>query len=942
MSGANTVLQFVAVEGTSATSAAHISVVGDMLAYTASGGVVVSTLGPDKQIVNQRFFVANTHKESHDSGYAAFADYSMDTEVRRDVFGYPKNSTHTHGNDNADSSIGETEGSKLKDRVRSVSCVALSPNKRVLAVGETGYLPRILLYSLAPNSSQHPFAILQEHSFGVKQIVFSPDSRYFSSLGDYNDGYLNVWKLTGSSVQLRYANKCTSIVGDMVWHDDGTTTYNIITAGLRSVKVWSFEPIENGPGNKVSALPGRNVVLGKYLDFHFLEMVLLNANQIILNGGNTLFILENLHALKPVAQSPLGFSGLCPNLESQTLWYFDSTSLAQKLDLSSLHEVSVNLPSAPTSPLKLAKKMSLLNLTDPLHMKTFRLDEDHIVTLKGPHKICLLRLKHDEFIPVLELSSSPISSAEATTSGEILMLRKDGQVHLVSSDGKINKLCDFDLSFDPNITNELSGVAKNEEYLFVGDKLGNIISKNLSNQEVDFEIKAHSSSVNEIQYFEIDGVSLLCTISRDRMIQIFHRSSENWELMRTLPTHSANLVSVRYSQPHLFVSSADRSISVHEIVKDEQALEDGEPFSVYQKRMITLKSTPLSMEVVGSELIVSCSDKSLYIYDAINLTLKRTLKLYTEKTDISLCVEKFSLLPYNLLAVAASDKSIRVFHFDSGRHVCLSWGHSDSVVAMFQINDALYTSGLDGCLFRWQLQSDRLSLPSSPKSVTQSDSNARDSELSPVQAKVARKILPATVPTPSNSPRKTSLNKSQENVIADPDSPTPRLTSATLKRLEAKKKLQGIENTTKLSPTKAFSSTTSPFRATPPPRSSVQSRSASPAKVTSPSKSLSNGHSQTSRTAKSLAPTFKSNSETALERATAYLTLIKSSALKDAYSLEDKTILRKELLLLLNVLGGDDSQLGYDKLLETYSTKLVDLFEQKMNAKSRELVNNDS
>lgn len=92
---------------------------------------------------------------------------------------------------------------------------------------QTGYSPRVLIFSLQDNSSDIPLAILNEHTYGVKAVAFSQDQRYLASLGAPNDGFLYVWSInqrTGAA-KLHSSNKCTSFVKQMLWLGKSIVTY---------------------------------------------------------------------------------------------------------------------------------------------------------------------------------------------------------------------------------------------------------------------------------------------------------------------------------------------------------------------------------------------------------------------------------------------------------------------------------------------------------------------------------------------------------------------------------------------------------------------------------------------------------------------------------------------------------------------------------------------
>jgi WD40 repeat protein len=84
----------------------------------------------------------------------------------------------------------------------------------------------VLVFSLQESSSDHPLAILNEHTFGVRAVAFSPDSRYLASLGTMNDGFLYIWAInvkTGTT-RLHSSNKCTSFIKDIAWMGNNLIT----------------------------------------------------------------------------------------------------------------------------------------------------------------------------------------------------------------------------------------------------------------------------------------------------------------------------------------------------------------------------------------------------------------------------------------------------------------------------------------------------------------------------------------------------------------------------------------------------------------------------------------------------------------------------------------------------------------------------------------------
>lgn len=71
-------------------------------------------------------------------------------------------------------------------RVKPLVALDISANGKYLAVGESGYAPRILIYNLEENAKDP--IVVQAHTHGVQLLSFSANSEYLVSLGFIHDG----------------------------------------------------------------------------------------------------------------------------------------------------------------------------------------------------------------------------------------------------------------------------------------------------------------------------------------------------------------------------------------------------------------------------------------------------------------------------------------------------------------------------------------------------------------------------------------------------------------------------------------------------------------------------------------------------------------------------------------------------------------------------------
>lgn len=874
-------MKFLSALGTSALLHFHILVAGNKIAYVVGNGVVVATLNGDGTIRNQRLFTANT----------------VEREIKddhRDAYGF-HNNCYTHGREQDASSASP---SKLKDKVRAVSCVTISPNGRVLAVGETGFLPRFFLYSLAPDAPATPFAIVHEHTFGVSQLRFSPDSKYLCSLGHLQDGFLHIWKYSAGAIGHCAGNKCTSIVNRISWFAHAEGAYTVVAAGLRLIKLWKFVDTD---ASNTQVLKGRNVLLGDLLDRNFLNVFPINEDEMAITTASELFILPVLDGATLTAVADITEKeGLVADSKESLFWYLDRDCKLHSFEFSSLGPISKQ--EQPQLPQR-------LQIVDSHITATFNFGPA-ILALSRNNGLDIIDKLNGKSRPVISLV--PLLGAKITASGEVLGHSADGGLYVV--DNLIEHVYSHHLLQADEVINEITALEYDGDFFYIGDKYGQLSAVNKEFQKVVFTIKAHSSTINAISYFKVGEIELLASISRDRMVQIFVKE-DTWSLLRTLPTHNGNLLDVTFKSPYLVVSSSDRSVSIHEFSILEDATTTEEKIVVTQRKLLALKSTPCSLSVNENDLFILTGDKQLHIYDLLTMDIKKTLKMNSENGDL-VGAERVAVLPDDSIAVACSDKALRRFSLQTEKCLSTAWGLPDVVLAIVRKGNTVYTIGA-GCCFSWSWA---VTMDEKLETTDVSDNTHFNVTASPLYGKVTRKILP--VSTPKSSTR--TASRSPEKLNPEPGSPTPKLTSATLKRREAKLKAQlaGDCDSPEREQTRRLS--ISPSRSSPV-RSSLAvkpaSRSASPIKplvARSPPK-----FNSSIRLSKPEEKTLENSVESILQRLDLIATQIRVRTLTDS----QKSLIREKATSILLSLGEADPR---ESILERYSDDLVELVRSKL------------
>lgn len=270
-----------------------------------------------------------------------------------------------------------------------------------------GKTPRILIFSATIESPlQSPLSVLADHSFGVRSVAFSPDSRWLCSLGDLHDGFLYLWSINEKSGagKLHASNKCQNA------HDIGWVGRQLISFGTRHVKVWRLGSIPPASNSKIhsekksyiektslSPRPqtfyGRNCLLGPLIDAVFTCLVAVSDDKAILctdRGDVCLLVLDEgdrTQRLDRVAQVAFSVSCIAVKKESGFVWVAGKNGRLQALLLPALTS-NVSSDSPCTSPIS-AKRSTMLPEMKPdivaigmVQGRTVTVDSDHVIELR--------------------------------------------------------------------------------------------------------------------------------------------------------------------------------------------------------------------------------------------------------------------------------------------------------------------------------------------------------------------------------------------------------------------------------------------------------------------------------------------------------------------------------------------------------------------------------
>ncbi|RPA86214.1 WD40 repeat-like protein [Ascobolus immersus RN42] len=739
-------------------------------AYTAGAAAVVVQLDEDLEFT-QRFFRArpNAPTISVPSIPPPTSDKGRTSVgVRDNLFGYVSPAPSTPfvggvgGGGNVNDDSPSTKIWSSKERIKAATCVAFSPDGKWLAVGESGYNPRVLIFSLAPDaSSDLPVAAMAEHTFGVRKVAFSPCSRYLASIGTINDGFVYIWSLTTArttTVRLHSSNKCTSVVKDMAWMGR-----NLITVGTRHVKVWrnEEEPRPHSPGARV--LHGRNAVLGALSDAVMTCVVGISDTRAMVcsEKGDICMLDEDGQRLAKVADAEFGVSCIAVDADYQTAWIAGRNGNIRAFVIKAMMpstpplSPSTSRSSSPVVPegCKTANVVALASMFGHL----FTLDSNHsikIMSMKPLGGVLLPDITvrelpaHKDAVMGIRLvpPTSNLDAAFYTWSAGGMVIFWDMQ-GVMKGQFEVELEQPADLN-DELLLNELKvvRVSKRGDFFVSGDKYGVLRVIDGIDRSIQYIVKAHGSEIMDAVLYEDDEITAIVTCGRDRAVQVFTKVAGSWTLAQTLEDHTACVGQVLLLDGcnKLISCSTDRTIVMRDLVRRE-----GIPSIAYvPSRIQNLKTSPIHMTPISddsSTLYVATIDKQIQKYD---VETGKTLQSFRAADDNGEAVVMDALVlgkdrqmasrPRFIAGIATSDKSIRLYDMN-GTLIDKEWGHTEGVTDIVLLendddaNSILISTGTDGTIMFWEFIQ---------KPAKRSDSDSEDGAPKPTPKEVTASRAP--------------------------------------------------------------------------------------------------------------------------------------------------------------------------------------------------------
>ncbi|KAL2257300.1 hypothetical protein VTK26DRAFT_371 [Humicola hyalothermophila] len=727
------------VIGTTCSSPTGFDTVHSSFAYIAGGAVVVVDVSGEHY--SQRFYRARPNATpllsvpptTHTSSTPNSTPKANDSRNR--ALPSPRDSTHGPS-DWAESPTSKTWTSR--ERIKAATCLALSRDARYLAVGETGYAPRVLVFNLQDASSDIPLVAISEHTFGVKAVAWSPDTRYLASLGTANDGFLYVWKAdprTGA-VRLFQQNRCTSFVKHMVWMGN-----SLVTLGVRHVKVWRVDdgpevsptkqkfpsdgPAPASQPQTLKPLQGRNVLLGSMLDATFsCALPVSEENVIICSEMGAVCVLESDDTSKQIKLAKvleLGFQISCISSRGENVYIGGKDGQFAFMTLDSILAGAPEpaIRSAPVTPGLTAMGFLVENLVTIDHKRSIDVwsakrvpaipeDDGSHIPIPGPG---------DPIVGIQRLyASNTLNASFFTWSGS-------GRVNIWDLDGIIRSSFNIpieqtEVSTEADAVNQVvvARATSDGSLFIVGDKLGVLRVIEAHSGECLLETKAHSSNCQDIALYEGESRFLVASCGRDRTVQLFRRSSDgDFEHFQTLEFSSRVVQVLIPAEDRVLTCSLDRTLQIHDLVSKD---EDPDAMAAIPHKVVSLRASPSSMAITpdNKTIFVSLLDRSVCQYDLSSGRLLSSFKCNDEAGLDSVVLESLTYghlgsddVPF-LAGISNTDKSVRVYDVQSGAFMDREWGHTEAINGVILMdgdeNDnsrKVVSAGEDGTIMIWAL-----------------------------------------------------------------------------------------------------------------------------------------------------------------------------------------------------------------------------------------------
>ncbi|KAL9054687.1 MAG: hypothetical protein Q9206_003438 [Seirophora lacunosa] len=758
----------------------------NFFAFCAGSTVILAAVNA-RLGLDQRFFNA---KPDASPSQITPSYYNPGTPTRASasrsyITSLPRDEVASGGVASGERSVDSSSRVKSAHRSRTLTCVAISPSGRLIAVGEVGFRPRVLIFSTASDArTDTPLACLTEHTFGVKALAFSRDSRWLCSLGDLHDGGFFLWSINTKTGALRLdsSNRCTT-ADAIAWM--GTS---VVSIGTRHVKIWRLEQptsaskVRRGLDNVNDGLPaspapktfaGRNCLLGPLKDATFTSVAAISDDRAVLGTQEGVVCLlddaNRAQRLYQVGQTDYFITCITVDRSSGTVWLGGNGLEAEALPLDALLTMEDQLASAQEQN-GVGTRIDRKKENWPRIMAICCVDHQ-IVAVDSNRTLRIYDVESTSSDPsdvpktrtVLQLPApaSPILgvvvlSKPNKTRSDFLTYSKNGDIfHWLwngSCSSQILVRLDHPLALGSQGCNELRVVreASLNSVLLAGDKAG-LVHLLDTGGEVQTVAKVHDGEVYDLAVHELAGnESLVASCGRDKIIQIFRLADNDLPLQQSLINeHGGPIRRLEFADNGSVLTSMspDRTIVIHQKVRRPDS-----SVAFVSTKVINLQATPLAMSLLpaaASNLLVSATDRCIRKISFIEGRVTHTIKMADQLNGEACVTSRLAvgdlgqqiLNPNVIAGFSSTDRSIRLYNAETGSLLAMEFGQPAVSDLAFgkapklngEVVNKIISTGADGTIVIWSI-------------LTRSQSN--DFKHDMLRDNDASRIRPPAVPSP--------------------------------------------------------------------------------------------------------------------------------------------------------------------------------------------------
>ncbi|KAJ3208548.1 hypothetical protein HDU82_002296 [Entophlyctis luteolus] len=627
----------------------------------------------------------------------------------------------------------------VASKPKNLSCLSFArSNKYLLAVGESGHNPRILIWNIKTATI---VSELHGHKFGVLSCAFSPNSKFLVSVGYHHDGFIYVWNVQ-SGLKVGCAKISTKL--NSVSFDSSNF---IITSGFRHFKYWNFD----SSAARTTSPQFSSIAQQQQIQQQQQIPVLDGSFASVMEHKNSNFMGIAFHQMESKEYNTYSIT------DTGILVVFNEQKVMSKwLDLKVRGGCSIAVCSQF---IVCGCTDGVIRLFEPTAIK-------HIANIQKPHYLGIdvahsIGSSYKSETPV-NASYPDVISVRVDELGEyIVAVYSDRSLYIwdVRDVKHIKKYrsflnhndCVWGVEMYPNLLETDSfpgtpffsapadspalppqGLPPNTFVSYSSDmtirfwnmevpvhddkdhNVGRYLRRNIYSKEI---IKIMYSNSNE---FINSQKNADATASRDRLIHIFN-VNESFDLVQTLDDHTSSVTGIKFSENgrKLMSSAADKSIifrSVRETINNQ--LE----YTTYHNT--TGRSTIFDIDVDPvneKNLAAVTQDRRVNVFST---STGKLLRSFTPSEDLapanssvdssssgvtpvsSSGILKVSYDPSGRYVVTAgADRCIRIFDVTTGAVVAKGVGHAEVVTGVKFTLDCrrVVSTSADGCVFVWKL-----------------------------------------------------------------------------------------------------------------------------------------------------------------------------------------------------------------------------------------------